>query len=374
MTAGGRGLRLLMITQELAVDSSNMGVAHLWARELAPLVGRLHVIAATTGEVALPDNVTVHRLGKESGRGRAARWSTLLGRCHELIGGREVDGVLAHMVPAYALAASPWCLPRRIPLVLWYTSHGATGALRAAARLANAVVTASPESVPLEAGRAFVVGHGIDVQRLTAASPQSGTHELPVMGVAGRITPFKGLLTVIDAVGLLRDSGSPVVLHVAGVPFYPSDHAHLAHVHHRVRELNLTESVRFLGALPSSEMPDFYAGLDAFVAWRDLPSLDKTGLEALAAGTLLVSNNSAYRESLGQLANDFVVESSPEALANGLQRALALHPSLRSAAIKQLQASVTERHSADGLAARLVEVFTSLREHRRPPFPLVSPA
>ena len=374
MSGDRRGLRLLMITQELAADSSNMGVAHLWAEELAPLVEHLDVIAATEGAVDLPRSVTVHALGKERARGRAARWSALLAQCHALIGGGRVDGVLAHMVPAYALAAAPWCRARRVPLVLWYTSHGRTRALRAAARLASAALTASPESFPLTAPRAFVIGHGIDTDRLAAAPIRSTVPDRPAIGVAGRITPLKGLSTVIEAVAQLRDDGVPVELRVAGEPFYPSDHAYLAGIHEHVRQAELTEHVTFLGGLPSSAMPEFYASLDAFVAWRSRPALDKTGLEALAAGTLLVSNNVAYRAALGAFAGDFLVQSSPAALADGLRHALALHPSLRTAAIEQLRQTVVESHAASSLAGRLVEVFTALRERREPPFPRSAPA
>jgi glycosyltransferase involved in cell wall biosynthesis len=235
--------------------------------------------------------------------------------------------------------------------------------------VSNAVVTASHESFPLQSERAFVIGHGIDVHRLEGVLPRSEAHEPAAIGVAGRITPFKGLLTVVEAIGVLRDRGSPVDLHVAGVPFYPSDHAYLAGVHNCVRDLGLVGSIHFRGAVPGSEMVDFYSDLDLFVAWRQEPALDKTGLEALASGTLLVTNNPAYRESLGLFAKDFLVESSPQALADGIGQALALHPNLKLAAIKQLRTDVIERHSADRLAARLVEVFVSLREHHQPPFP-----
>ncbi len=374
MSEGERGLRLLLITQELAADSSNMGVAHLWANELAPLVKRLHVIAATTGAMDLPHNVTVHALGKEQGRGRVSRWPSLLARCHRLIGRGRVDGVLAHMVPAYAIAAAPWCLARRIPLVLWYTSHGRTRALRVGAGLAGAAITASPESFPLTTPRAFVVGHGIDTDRLAAAPIRAAVGESPVIGVAGRITPLKGLATVVEAVAQLRDEGAPVELRIAGEPFYPSDHDYFGGIQKRVRELELTDHVTYMGALPSASMPDFYADLDTFIAWRSLPALDKTGLEALAAGTLLVTNNVAYRSALGPFAGDFLVASSAEALADGLRRALALHPSRRTSTISQLRQAVLDDHAASSLAGRLVEVFTALRERREPPFPRAAPA
>lgn len=372
MTDQHAKMRLLVITQELATDSSNMSVGHLWAQHLAPLVNHLDVIATTVGNTDLPDNVAIHRLGKECGRRRPARWSTLLARCHELIGSRSVDGVLAHMVPAYALAASPWCVPLRIPLVLWYTSHGLTGTLRAAVRVVTAAVTASPESFPLVSDRTFVVGHGIDTLAFAAELRGIGSSAIPAVGVAGRMTPLKGILTVIEAVAQMRDDGAPVNLQIAGAPFYPSDHAYLDEVHRRVRELDLADHVTFRGALSGTEMPAFYAGLDVFIAWRTQPALDKSGLEALATGTLLVTNNPSYRDLLGEFATDLLVPSSPQDLAQGLQTALALHTGLRDAVVKTLRQRVIEHHAADRLAERLIQVFTALRQHRHPPFPRAS--
>jgi glycosyltransferase involved in cell wall biosynthesis len=258
--------------------------------------------------------------------------------------------------------------------VLWYASHGLTRTLRAGVRLSSATITSAPESYPLPSPGAFIVGQGIDTAQLATVPFRPEPAARPVIGVAGRITPLKGLTTVIDAVAQLRESGVPVELRVAGEPFYPSDHDYVAEIHERVRQANLTEHVTFLGALPGTAMPEFYAGLDAFVAWRSGTSLDKTGLEALAAGTLLITNNVAYRSVLDAFAGDFLLESSAEALADGLRRALALHPGLRTATIEQLRRSVLANHAASSLAGRLVEVFAALREGREPPFPRTASA
>ena len=208
MSEGGRGLRLLMITQELATDSSNLGFAHLWAQELAPLVEQLHVIATATGAVDLPRNVAVHGLGKERGRGRASRRPLLLARCLQLIGGGRVDGVLAHMVPAYAIAAAPTCIARRSPLVLWYASHGRTRALRVGVRLASATITSAPESYPLRSPGAFILGQGIDTARLADAPLMRVLLEL---GADPALTNEDGttLLMVASGVGIHSPGEDP---------------------------------------------------------------------------------------------------------------------------------------------------------------------
>ncbi len=363
-------LRLLLITQELDAHSTNLGVAHLWCRHLARRTAELHVVASTVGVVDLPPNVQVHTLNRERGAGRTERWLRLLGHCHRLIRRRRVDGVLAHMVPAYALAAAPWARVRGVPLVLWYTSHGRSGTLARANRAISAAATASPESYPAPGGRAFVLGHGIDAERFVPAEASPAPNDPPIIGTAGRMTPLKGFDAAIRALALLKSAnGRPALLRIAGEPFYPADRAYRDDLARLAGSLGVTERVEFLGGLAAPEMPDFYRSLDVFVNWRAAPALDKTGLEALASGTTLVTNNRAYASVLGPFANDVLVESTPEALARGIESVLSLHPGLRAGMIERLRRVTLDQHSAAGLADRLVELFRALRSRREPAFP-----
>ena len=366
-------LRLLFITQELDVEGSYMGVAHLWSRVLASRVRSLHVIAAATGATDLPGNVHVHPLGKEEGVERLERWLGLLERCNALIGGRRVDGVLAHMVPAYALAAAPWARLRGVPLVLWYTSHGRSRVLDVARRIVSAGATASPDSYPPGGSPAFVVGHGIDTARFEAPTHPRASGGPPLVGTAGRLTPLKGVHVIIRALARLHEHDeSKPRLRIAGAPFYASDHAYLEGLRRLVAELDLDDHVEFAGELSIAEMPGFYGSLDAFISWRARPALDKSGLEALACGVPLITNNTAYASLLGGFAGDFLVGSSPDDLAGGLRSLLALQPALRAAAVERLRQLTVERHGAGGLADRIVRLFAALRAGVAPPFETVA--
>ncbi len=368
-------LRLLFITQELDAQGSYMGVAHLWSRLLASRVRSLHVVAAAARTTDLPGNVHVHSLGKEKGVGRLERWLRLLERCNALIGGRRVDGVLAHMVPAYALAAAPWARLRGVPLVLWYTSHGRSRMLEVARRIVSAGATASSESYPSGGSPAFIIGHGIDTARFRACTHPPAFGDPPLVGTAGRLTPIKGVHVIIRALARLHEDGeSKPRLRIAGAPFYPSDHAYRERLRRLIVELGLDDHIEFVGELPAAEMPGFYSSLDAFVGWRARPALDKAGLEALACGVPLMTNNTAYASLLGGFAGDFLVGSAPDDLARGLRSLLALQPALRTAAVERLRQLTVERHGADGLADRIVRLFASLRAGVTPPFETVASA
>ena len=367
-------LRLLFVTQELDLSSTNLAVAHTWAAELARRAAAVHVVAARVGEVDLPPNVSVHGLGRERGR---SRWAAALGFGAvgaRLIVRRRVNVVLAHMVPAYAVVLAPLTRVTRTPVALWYASHGLTPMLRRANRLIDAAVTASPDSFPIRSERAFVLGHGIDTERfrpLSECRPGSG----PVIGMAGRLTPLKGFEPGIRALSELRHGRYPGAgLHIAGEPFYPSDRTYVRELERLADTLGVRNAVEFVGAVRGDAMAEFYGSLDVFVNWRAQPALDKTGLEALACATPLISNNTAYRGVLGDLANDFLVGDTVAELAAGLDRVLGLHTDLRQATVERLRATVVREHGAAGLAERLVLVCDALRGGVRPEFPSVAEA
>ncbi len=276
------------------------------------------------------------------------------------------------MVPAYAVAVSPITRITRTPLVLWYTSHGSTPMLKRANRLTNAAVTASPDSYPIRSDRAFVIGHGIDTKRFRpTAARRQGTG--PVIGMAGRLTPLKGFEPGIRALAELRRAKCPeATLRIAGEPFYSSDRSYVDELRNLADRLGVRNAVELVGAVRGDEMAGFYGSLDVFVNWRAQPALDKTGLEALACATPLVTNNSAYGGVLGELADAVLVGDSGSELAAGLTRLLGLPAEHKQTSVKRLRSAVIREHGASGWAERLVRVCNALRAGARPPFPSVA--
>ena len=367
-----RKVRLLFITQELNYSSVNLSVAHTWVRELAQRSEALHVIASRVTDVDLPSNVSVHSLGQESDRTRWQRARKLAATVVSLVATRNVNAVMAHMVPAYALAVAPLARTVRIPVVLWYTSHGRSLSLTWANRLVNASVTASVESYPIPSNQAYVLGHGIDTDQFKPRAKQLANNSV-VFGMAGRLTPLKGFEFCLQALAALRCDGFPSArMQIAGEPFYPSDHHYLQDLKRLAVTLDIQDVVEFIGPVRGNAMADFYGSLDVFVNWRAQPALDKTGLEAMACGTPVVSNNNAYQSVMGELANDFLIGNTGDDLAIGIKRVFDLSPHARQHASDRMRQAVVKNHSASGLADRLVTVCDSLRQGLRPDFPSVA--
>ena len=353
-------MRILMITQELDRSSPLLGVAHDWARAIADRVSDLTVVAGRVGSLELPDNVSVLPMRRNSSDPSWRAGLELVRQLARSLLSRRVDLVFAHMVPDYVLLSAPFAKLAKIPICMWYASHGRTRSLRLAHRLMDAAVTASPDSYPQRDGKVLVMGHGIDESSFGAS--QRSESKPPVILYASRITPLKQTALAVEALGSppLRDHPDRPVLEVAGEPFRDSDHEYLREVRHRVEELGLTDRVRFLGAVPAHEMPRTLARAQLSVSFRTSPALDKNGLEALLAGVPVVSNNPSYISVLGSFTPQLYVDGDdPPEVAGRLARLLD-DPELRARCAAELRASVESNHGLSGFADRLVRAFEDI--------------
>src|SRR4051794_27576692 len=150
--------RLIFCTQKLDPDDPVLGATVPMARALAARVDEL-VVLCDTATVQIG---RVHEFGAPTQLLRGARFEAALAR--EL---RGCDGVVAHMVPLYALLAAPFVRPLRIPLVLWYTHWKGHAVVRTAERVCTAVASVDERSFPLRSNKVHALGHGIDVAEFT---------------------------------------------------------------------------------------------------------------------------------------------------------------------------------------------------------------
>lgn len=353
-----------MITQELDPTSSNMRVAHDWAAAIAARCEHLTVLASRARNHDLPANVTVVPLRKSESDSRFFVLVRLIGQLFRLFIRRRVDVVFAHMVPTFALLAWPFCKLGRRPLTLWYTSHGLTGSLRLADRLIDLPITASADSYPVPGSRPAVIGHGIDAARLRDTSTPPAAP--PVIAFAARLTPLKqvGLAIRALATPILRDHPSRPVLEIAGQPFYQADRDYVAGLKREVINLGLSDRVTFLGGVSGADMPALYARSTLTVSCRAVPALDKSGLESLAAGVPVVTNNRSFVTLFGSHSGKLFFEGDdPLALANRI-RDLLDDPAGREQIGADLMQKVDRFHGLEGFADRLVAVLRALVDGR----------
>ena len=326
--------KLVFITQSVDPDHPALAATIPKIRALAARVDELVVLAQSARSDGLPENVDVRAFGSPARIGRGLRFERELARA------LPAEAVVAHMIPLYVLLAAPLVRPRRIPLLLWYTHWNATWKLRAAERLATAIVSVDRRSFPLDSAKVRPIGHGIDVNEFSCADrpAHEGVHAL----VLGRYSPAKGLPTILDAVGQVDG----VTLEVHGAALNALEHAHRDELRRFGLELG--------DAVPRADLPRLFARADVLVNNMRPGAPDKVVYEAAAACLPVLASNPVFDELFGEFPLLFA-RDDPATLADRLRWFAALRVEERAEIGVALRDRVTLRHSVDTWADGVLE-------------------
>jgi D-inositol-3-phosphate glycosyltransferase len=139
----------------------------------------------------------------------------------------------------------------------------------------------------------------------------------PLLLYVGRLTPIKGLETLLEAVALLAMDRKLRLLAVGGDADEPQN-GHPAWLRQRVATLGLEEAVRFLGAQPQERLRLFYAAAQLTVMPSYYESFGMVALEAMACGKPVIASRVGGLITTVQdgVTGYLVPEGNPRALAS----------------------------------------------------------
>jgi len=215
------------------------------------------------------------------------------------------------------------------------------------ARIADAVIAANPderETIVSELGappgRLCTVPPGVDAEHFrpldrAAARAQMGIEpNRPTALFVGRIDPVKGIDTLLRAwqrVHATLAKERPLLLFLGGTfqngLYGPEPDRTLARVIAEAEALGLSESIRFLGSRPQSELPLFYNAADVCLIPSRYESFGLVAVEAMACGTpVIASRVGGLRFSVEhEVSGLHVPPDDPDALAAATIRTLTDH-------------------------------------------------
>jgi glycosyltransferase involved in cell wall biosynthesis len=326
--------RLVFLTQ--AVDPAHPALAATISkiRALAARVDELVVLAQSAGDAELPPNVQVRAFGASSRLGRLAKFERELARA------LPADAVVAHMIPVYVLLGAPLVRPRRIPLLLWYTHWKSSTQLRAAERLASAIVSVDRRSFPIASRKVRAIGHGIDVNEFDCV--EHAPHDSVRALVLGRYSPAKGIETILRAVRGL--DGVELELHGAA----------LNELERRHRGELAGHGVPLGDAVRRAELPALFAHTDVLINNMEAGAPDKVVYEAAAACLPVLASNPVFDDLFDGYPLLFERESA-ESLTERLRWFAGLSAEDRAEIGRTLRERVAHGHSvetwADGVLA-----------------------
>ena len=318
--------KLVFATQMLDPGDPVLAATVPMVRALAARVDELVVLSDSAVAAAVPANARVHEFGASTQLVRGATFTRALAR--EL---RERPlGVVAHMVPLYAVLAAPLVRPRGVPLVLWYTHWKGHAVVRAAEKVCTAVVSVDERSFPLRSRKVRGIGHGIDLGEFSCSDAPDG-EQLRVL-VLGRYSPAKGLETILRGAAL---AGAHVEAHGSDATFES---------YKRDLEREFPDAA-LGGPVPRAEVPALLARSHVLVNNMRAGAPDKVVYEAAASCVPVLASNPVFDDLL------------PEELRFDRDDAEALAERLRSLDRRrrpELRERVAARHSVERWADELL--------------------
>lgn len=321
-------MKLLIVTQVVDQKHSILGFFHRWLIEFAKNVDKLHVIALQTGDYDLPENVTVHSLGKERGTNKFQQLTTfyrLLATLHS-----NYDAVFVHMNPEYVVLAGPWWRLTGKKLGLWYMHKNVDAKLRITEQFVQHIFTATPGSFRLPSQKVNIMGHGIDIDVFT---PDSSVQRSDYLLSIGRLMTTKRHNLVIETAAQAQKR-----VRIIGEGEECERLTALAQ--------KLGVQAEILAGLSQKNLPSEYRRAAVFVHTSETGSLDKVVLEALACGCPVVTTNATYADMPLTIA-----DPDPTSLAQALSHAPGAHDT--STRVEY----VRNNHALQSLIPRIISTY-----------------
>lgn len=350
-------MKLLILTQTVDRADPVLGFFHRWIEEFAVQAEQVTVICLRKGDYALPENVRVVSLGKETGRSRLKylyNFYKAISRERE-----NYDAVLVHMNHEYVLLGGLFWRLWGKKIGLWYAHGHVPPGLKSAERLAQAVITSTKSGFRLQSAKVQVVGQGIDVAQFQPPSSAKPAADPFRLITVGRISPVKDYETLLAAVESLVKKGVPIATDIVGGPGTAEQRAYFARLQALVAEKGLERTVRFVGPVAHDSILPYLQKADMFVTMSRTGSLDKAILEAMAAGLPLATCNEAMREVLGPYRDKCMYAGGNSGqLAEKILMVQGWEKAERERFGRALRAIVVREHGLPGLIKKIIAILS----------------
>ena len=316
-------MRLLIFTQTVDHTDPFLGFFHQWVAEFAKHCEQVQVICLKEGEHDLPDNVSVHSLGKpfsaKATQGAGIRLYARIAYAWKFYRyvwslRREYGAVFVHMNPEYVVLGGLWWRLWGTYIMLWHNHPRRSLLHTIAGRLAHTVFYTSPHAASSRLSNAERMPAGIDTELF---APTGASRDRHAIYLQGRVAPSKRIHICLEALRILRGH-IPATLTIVG----PEDPEYGKELRARFADLLAEGSITFVGPKRNTETPALYSVHGVAVNLAAAGHFDKTVLEAMACETPVVIGSSGFE---GLVPAEWVVpQDDPHALAITLEKMILL--------------------------------------------------
>jgi len=339
-------MKILIITQKVDKNDSNLGFFHRWIIEFSKNFELVTVVCLYKGECSLPENVKVFSLGKENGVSRIKYLINFFAIIFSQ--SSNYDKVFIHMNQVYVLLGGIFWKIMNKDVYLWYTHKSVTLSLRLSLIFIKKVFTASAESFRIKTKKLRVMSHGIDLDLFSFDESKVYTDMLRLITI-GRISRSKDTMTILKSIVEIKDK-IKAELNIVGTPLTIEDKEYFEEIKQFINDNNLNGVINFLGSKTQEEIVPLLKYADLFVHTSSTGSLDKAPLEAMAVGTVVISSNDALVPILRSYGLTFRQGNHME-LGNGLEDFMKIKN--KSEIRRSLRKIVEDKHSLINLIQNL---------------------
>lgn len=350
-------MRLLIFVNKFDEDDDLLGFFPGWVAELTK-TSKLIVVAQYVGQYKRASNLEVVSIDKNNNPNpllRAILLDELLFKKR-----RDYDGILVIMAPSWVIVSAPIAKIFRKKLYLWYAVWRGNWKLKLAEKMADKIFCSVKESFPFPSKKVTPIGQGVDTDNFV---PDENKRKNSTILFLGRISPVKKIDILIKSLALMKEQNITVYdatnLKIVGGPASLQDQKYLTEVKKLAEELEVKDKISWTGKIGHSQTRDYYQEADIFVNLTPTGSFDKTMLEAMACGTLVLASNRALERFLPQKASNMLVfrENDSQDLAAKLTHLLSLSDQKKNVIRSQLRESIINNHSQKQWAEKLISNF-----------------
>ncbi len=205
-----------------------------------------------------------------------------------------------------------------------------------------------PENIPVEK-----ITPAIDVALFQSALQDFNSEEKIVFMTTGRLHWKKGFVQTIEALAILKARGLDFTYKIIGEG---TEHERIAFAAY---QLGLKENVQFLGKLPHTEVKKQLETASIYLQYSIQEGFCNAVLEAQAMGKLcIVSNAEGLSENVLDGKTGWVVPKySPKALAEKIQKVIALSAEKKASISQNAQKRVKEKFNIEKQQSEFVNFY-----------------
>ncbi|MBI3633269.1 MAG: glycosyltransferase family 4 protein [Candidatus Vogelbacteria bacterium] len=339
-------MNLLICTQKIDKDDDVLGFMHGWVLEFSKYFDNVTVVCLFEGKHELPINVKVLSLGKEGGRSRLK----YILNFYQYIWREKnnYDAVFVHMNPEYVVLGWPIWVIMGKKITLWYNHLKGGIRLRIANLFCDRLFYTSTFAYITRFSKSRIMPAGIDT-RLFKVDSGAVRVKNSILSL-GRISPVKKVDLMVGAAILMDQNNAEFTFDIYGnAP--DRDKEYFERVKAAAANLERKAKIKFSPGISNYDTPKIYNAHEVFLNATQSGSLDKSILEAMACGMLVLVSNKSFQNKIPDVC--LFEEKNMNDLAGKLSVLLTLDEYVKNRYRSQMIEYVESEHSLTRLAVEL---------------------